>query len=372
MSGAKKKILVVGQVPPPWGGQAVMIKKLIDANFDGLDLQFVPMAFSRDMDEVGRFRPRKVLRLALLIVQVWRARFRKHCDVLYYPPGGQGITAIVRDIFVLLSCRILFKQVMFHVHAGGFAEIAEATLLPIRLLARFAYSKPDLVIQLTDKSPRDGAMINAKRVVIVPYGLADDGARYIATSRDAVISRRIKLLFVGVVSPSKGVMVLLKACAQLKANGFDFLLRVIGRFYSPEFEVECKAYINDHGLRDHVEFVGVVTGNEKWEVFCGSDIFCFPSFFEAENQPVVILEAMQFALPSVASDWRSISTMVEDGETGYVVPIKDPVALAERIGFLIHHQELRVKMGRRARAVFLEKYTDAVWRSKMEAVLSEV
>jgi glycosyltransferase involved in cell wall biosynthesis len=372
MPSAKRKILVVGQVPPPWGGQAVMIKKLMDANLRWIDLQLVPMAFSRDMNEIGRFRPKKLLRLALLIVRVWQARFRKHCDVLYYPPGGESVTAIARDIVVLLSCRIIFKRVIFHVHAGGFAEIALASRLPIRLLARFAYSKPDLVIQLTEKSPSDGALINAKRIVNVPNGLADDGSRYTDTFRDERSSRPIKLLFVGVVSPSKGVMVLLRACAQLKADGADFLLRVMGGFYSHEFQVECETFIDDHGLHQYVEFLGVLTGNDKWEIYCSSDILCFPSFFESENQSLVILEAMQFGLPSVASDWRSIPTMVEDGETGYLVPVKDSVALAERIGFLIDHPGARVEMGSRARAVFLERYTDAIWESRMQAVLGEV
>ena len=372
MYDSKKKIMVVGQVPPPWGGQALAIKKLIESNFEGFDLQFVPMAFSRDMDEIGRFRWRKLPRLPLLVLRIWRARFRKHCSILYYPPGGDSITGVARDIVVLLSCRILFERVVFHSHAGGFVEVAEATPLPFRLLARLAYSKPDLLIQLTEKSPPDGTLTKAKRIVYVPYGLPDDGARYVAKFRDAVTSRRVTLLFVGVVSPSKGVMVLLEACAQLKGDGFDFLLRVMGRFYSSEFEVECKSFINDKGLGDYIEFIGVMTGDDKWEMFCTSDIFCFPSFFKAENQPLVILEAMQFALPSVASDWRSIPTMVQDGETGYVVPIKDSVGVAERIGFLIEHPELRGKMGSRARAVFLERYTDAVWRPAMESALGDV
>jgi glycosyltransferase involved in cell wall biosynthesis len=372
MHPAQKNIMVVGQVPPPWHGQALAIKGLIETKFDGIELQFVRMAFSRDIDDIGRFRWEKAFRLPLLIFRIWRIRFGTHCNILYYPPGGTSVPAVVRDIAVLLSCRILFKRVVFHSHAGGFVEVAEATPLPIRLLARVAYSKPDLLIQLTAKSPPDGVLTNAKRVVYVPYGLPDDGARYVARFRDSVTSGTIRLLFVGAVSLGKGVMVLLEACAQLKANGLDFVLRVVGGFSSPEFELQCKSFINDQGLSGHIEFVGVMTGNDKWEIYCSSDIFCFPSFYKAENQPLVILEAMQFGLPIVATDWRSISTMVADGETGYILPINDSAALAERIGFLIQHPELRVKMGRRAREVFLERYTDIVWRPAMQSALREV
>lgn len=364
--------MVVGQVPPPWGGQAVMIQKLLDSEFKSLTLHFVPMNFSEDMDEIGRFRWKKVFRLPILVLRIWRARFRQSCDVLYYPPGGESITSILRDIVVLLLCKMIFRSVVFHIHAGGFTDVVETTPLPIRLLARWAYRKPDLVIQLTEKSPPDGVRVNARRIEYIPNGLADDGARFINAFRKSSDNGPIRLLFVGVVSHSKGVMVLLNACALFKSQGFDFVLRIMGRFYSPEFEEECKSFIKEHGLCGNIAFLGVKTGDEKWLEFCRSDIFCFPSHFGSENQSLVILEAMQFGLPCVASDWRSMSTMVENGKTGYIVPVNDPAALSERVSHLIQHPELREQMGKNARKVFLEKYTDDIWRSKIESVLKDV
>jgi glycosyltransferase involved in cell wall biosynthesis len=267
---------------------------------------------------------------------------------------------------------MLFRRVIFHVHAGGFIDVAARAPAPLRFLSQLAYWKPDLVIQLTEKSPPDGERIRAKRIEYVPNGLADEGARFEKQFRLPVGWKQVRLLFVGVVSPSKGTEVLLKACARLKEQGFDFLLSIMGRFYSSGFEAECREFIRTHRLDGCIDFLGVRTGDDKWKVFCESDIFCFPSHFESENQSLVILEAMQFGLPCVASDWRSMSTMVEDGETGFIVPVKDPAALANRIGYLIEHPELRATMGMRARQVFLKNYTDDVWRSRMESVLEEV
>ena len=346
-----------------------MIKKLVDSDFETVELQHVPMEFSRDMDEIGRFQWGKLIRLPILIARIWKVRFQGNCATLYYPPGGESNTAILRDIAVLLTCRILFSEVIFHAHAGGFTDIVKQAPWPVRCLALRAYRKPDLFIQLTNMSPPDGAVIRAKRIVSLPCGLPDDAARYAGPSGRAENSSNIRLLFVGVVSRSKGVMVLLEACARLKVKDVTFHLRIIGRFHSPEFEAECLAFIQDHDLVQEVEFLGVRTGDDKWEEYCATDIFCFPSHFESENQPLVILEAMQFGLPSVATDWRSISTMVEDGQTGYIVPTEDSKALAERITYLVRHPELRRKLGQNARQAFLEKYTDAVWRSQIETML---
>lgn len=369
MSANKEGVLVVGQIPPPWHGQAVAINELIKTQYDTIDLQFVPMTFSDEIDDVGRFQFKKLPRLPVLVLRIWVTRFRRHCNVLYYPPGGTTIAAVIRDIVVLLSCRHLFRRVIFHSHAGGFAEVAESCPPPIRTLARYAYSRPDLLIQLTEKSPPDGVMIKAKRIVCVPCGLPDNGARYVDRFKDRASPGRIGLLFVGAVSAGKGIMVLLQACARLKESGFDFGLQVVGRFNSPEFEIECKSFVEACGISDNVEFLGVLTGDDKWDIFCNSDIFCFPSFYSAENQPLVILEAMQFGLPTVACDWRGISTMVHDGETGYIVPVRDSEALAEGISSLIRNPKLRLEMGARARGVFLVRYTDVVWRPAMETAI---
>ncbi len=367
----RRNIMVVGQTPPPWHGQAIAIKELIETNIDGINLEYVPVRFSRDIDEVGHFQWAKLPRLLSLVANVWRTRFTRNCDVLYYPPGGLGIVAVVKDVIVLLSCRMLFKRVVFHSHAGGFTEVAEATPLPIRVLARLAYRRPDLLIQLTEASPPDGAHTKAKEIVYVPYGIPDNGARYTSKFREGD-DIGIRILFVGAVRATKGVMVLLEACARLKEKRIAFKLRVVGDFNSAEFEADCKSFIDEHNLADCVEFAGVLTGDDKWQTYCKSDIFCFPSYYPAENQPLVILEAMQFALPTVATDWRSIPTMVANGETGYVVPTNDSVAVAERISLLIQNPELRARMGSAARKVFLERYTDAVWRPAMGLALGKV
>lgn len=369
MRNDKKSIMVVGQVPPPWGGQAVAIRKLVDTTFDGIDLHHVPMSFSKDMDDIGRFRWRKLSQLPNLIARIWVARFRSKCSTLYYPPGGESSTAVLRDIVVLLSCRMLFAEVIFHAHAGGFVDVAEATPLPIRLLARAAYRKPDVLIQLTEKSPPDGLRVGAKRIECVSNGLHDDGARYARYIGEKTADGHVQLLFVGAISAGKGIMVLLEACSLLKDRGMKFLLKVMGRFSSSEFEDQCASFIRERELEAYVEFIGVLTGDDKWQVYCDSDIFCFPSFFRSENQPLVIIEAMQFGLSVVASDWRGIPTMVTDGEVGFTVPIKDPEALAERLRLLIDCPELRIEMGRAARQVFLNKYTDAIWQPAMQAAL---
>ena len=81
---------------------------------------------------------------------------------------------------------------------------------------------------------------------------------------------------------------------------------------------------------------------------------------------------MQFGLPCVASDWRGMSTMIADGETGFLVPVKDPDQLAIRIEMLAKNPGQLRHMGAKAREVFLNNFTDEIWRDRMQDVLRDI
>ncbi len=89
----------------------------------------------------------------------------------------------------------------------------------------------------------------------------------------------------------------------------------------------------------------MVTGDAKVELFRSVDIFCFPSHYASESFGVVLIEAMSFSLPIVATRWRGIPEVT--GEEGtFLVEVRDAAALAARLGELLHSPELRAEMGR--------------------------
>src|SRR4030095_13628037 len=112
------------------------------------------------------------------------------------------------------------------------------------------------------------------------------------------------ILFAGTIRESKGVGVLLEACRRLYAEGLAFRVELMGDFQSPQFESEVRQFVVDNQLQSRVQFLGGCRGQAKWDAYARADIFCFPSFYESENLPVVIIEAMQFELPVVGRRWR--------------------------------------------------------------------
>ncbi|WP_069473717.1 glycosyltransferase family 4 protein [Candidatus Marithrix sp. Canyon 246] len=361
------KVLVVGQTPPPVHGQAVMIQKLLEGQFKYIKLYHVNMAFSADIDEVGRFSFGKIFHLLSVIIRIIWMRFRHGIDVLYYPPAGPNKVPMYRDFAILILTRWLFSRTVFHFHAGGLSELVATLSLPERWLARLAYYHADCAIRLATLNPEDGKQLQAKQDIVIPYGLEDN---YITGHHKQ--NQIPKILFVAVLSPSKGVNILLDACKLLKDDGFQFTLELMGRFHSVEFEKSVKKKVVSFGLSSYVTFLGVKTGNDKWQAFSKTDIFCFPSFYEAETFGLVVLEAMQFELPVVTTCWRGIPSLVHDGETGYLVAIKDAEAVAAKLRLLLENENKRKMMGKRGREIYLQEFTLEEWYKRMEQAFLDV
>ena len=83
-------------------------------------------------------------------------------------------------------------------------------------------------------------------------------------------------------------------------------------------------------------------GIKDGTIYSHTDIFCFPTFYENEGMPLVILEAMMMELPIISTKWRGIPNVIDDNENGLLVPIKDSQKLSEAIERLIKSKELRI------------------------------
>jgi glycosyltransferase involved in cell wall biosynthesis len=356
------RVLLVGQTPPPYGGQAIMIEKILAGVYSKIQFIHLRMSFSKEMDEIGKLHWRKILHLIQLITQIFFYRIKYRPTVLYYPPAGAEKVPLLRDVVLLLATRWLFRKTVLHFHAMGLADLY-AQLPPwLKLLARWAYFKPDGAIILTPLNHADSDLIQASKTFVIPYGIED-----VFPQQETQAENRIpQLLFVGVLRESKGVLVLLHALKILHEQNIPFHAQLVGKFVSQEFEDQVTAQVQRDGLSADVCFSGVLTGSEKWRAFNSADIFCFPTFFESESFGLVVVEAMQCALPVVATNWRGVPSLVMDGETGFIVPVRDSRRLAERLKLLLQDSALAQKMGRQGRERYLQNYTSEKFFQRIE------
>src|SRR5882757_10294661 len=81
---------------------------------------------------------------------------------------------------------------------------------------------------------------------------------------------------------------------------------------------------------EFIEYAGFVSGERKERLFKEADLFCFPTYYENENQPVNLIEAMAFGLPILTTRWRSIPELFPANYPG-LVEIRSPEQISRAL-----------------------------------------
>ena len=123
--------------------------------------------------------------------------------------------------------------------------------------------------------------------------------------------------------------------------------------------------IATYRLNEYVRLNGPRFGDDKWKTYQDADIFLFPTRFKQESFPLVILEAMQFGLPVLASRIGAIPEIIDHGINGYTFDPSDHIGFAKVIMELIEHKDLTQRIGKAGRKKFLENYTSVHLENKI-------
>lgn len=155
----------------------------------------------------------------------------------------------------------------------------------------------------------------------------------------------LRILSVGRLDWKKGYEYGLDAIRLLREAGVGVEYRVIGAGAYLEPLAYCRYEL---GLEREVEFLGGRPRAEVRDHMAWADVFLHPAVSEGFCNAVIEAQAME--LPVVSSDAGGLVENVADGETGFVVPRRDPVALADKLAALAADTGLRRRLGEAGRA----------------------
>ena len=143
---------------------------------------------------------------------------------------------------------------------------------------------------------------------------------------------------------------------------------IVGR--GPE-RAGLEALARELGVAHSVQFVGAVTADEMPGCLAAADIYVSTSLSDA-GLAASTAEAMACGLPSVVTDSAENRTWVEEGRGGFVVPVRNPGALAEKILYLATRPEVRRRFGAHNRRVIEERNNFDVEMGKIEQLYASV
>ena len=171
-------------------------------------------------------------------------------------------------------------------------------------------------------------------------------------------------VFAGNLIPRKGLLELLSACKLLVERGHqNFMLAVVG---DGEQRRELETYVEENSLSGQVTWVGEVAYEKVGAYFNAADVFVFPT--REDVWGLVLVEAMMFGKPVLASRWAGATEMVEDGVNGYVFDPYDPERAAELMAKFIERPELIASMGAESKRIMEDHRLEKVARSLAEVV----
>jgi len=230
---------------------------------------------------------------------------------------------------------------------------AGARVIAVSDAARDAYLQkrwdvPDHVVTVHNgiaRAPREDAGIRVR----AEFGLAPDAL---------VVST------VTVLRPGKGHDLVIEAVRRLLPSFPRLRLLVLGDGPARE---EIRRLARPLGA------AAVLTGHhdDVMAVLAATDVLLHPTLMDAF--PTALLEAAAARVPVIATQVGGIPEIVEDGDTGLLLPFPPtPAALTERLGALLADEQLRRRIGARAHERFAERFTADRWAERLRRVYDDV
>ncbi len=356
----KKKILMIGPLPPPLGGG---MEAFIESIFESELPKIVNLKLLNTIvaDIYFKYRPLRILLFfKFLILLILRLFIFKPAIVHVHTSSYMGFWE--KSIFIIVS-KIFNKKVVLHIHGSGFDNFCNSSKFK-KYIFSILYICNKVIVLSDYWKVFFKEYIPEEKIEIVQNGIKINHFYKITRQENT-----INILFVGSIGERKGLYVILNSIVnsrmlQKENIQFQFLGKGI---LEQDYQNVIDAY-SEYDFKN-IHFLGRLAGEEKYNYFRNSDIFILPSF--AEGLPIAILEAMASSLPIISSTVGGIPDLIKK-QNGILIPPGDSQALSDAIITLIRDKELRKKMGEENRYKIEKKYTLSNVISKLNHIYKHI
>jgi glycosyltransferase involved in cell wall biosynthesis len=316
MKSSLRTIVTVVALPPPTHGQAVVNQAIVDAlSSTSLPIKVVntsPGALQKGLSY-------HVTRMRLHILRAIPAILNAKNGLLYgvVEPGfGIGY-----NFLTILFARAMYLRIVLHHHSALYTKTFDRRF---DWLSRLA-GKRTLHVALDEFMAKD---IRARYPFAGNVVVAHNASHVAQPILEQPKTRTLTCGFMSNLSREKGLDTFFDCLRAARSTGLDLRAILAGPPTSQEADRMIAAARDEFG--DMLEVVGSVSGASKQAFFRSIDVFLFPTRYKVEGQPLVILEAMSYGVPVVATHQGYCAELV--GNAGTSAPIANFVTVAT--GFL--------------------------------------
>ena len=365
MSSSNLRVLIIAPFPPPITGNSLAVKVMKDYLVNYYQIDQVDLSKQSLKNGIN-----SLSRIAEIVGICKKILVKKNkADVIYFTIS-ESIAGNIKDILIYLICYRFLSKMIIHLHGGAGMRILMLSKKGILYkINKFLVSRLGGVIILGERHhDLYSGILPEKKIFIVP-NFAED---FLFSSKNEVIKKfndvsTLKLLFISNFNSGKGYEELLEAIISLP----DELKCRINIDFAGGFEskTQKKTFLSRISNIPQIKYHGVVNGNQKKALFQASHVFCLPTYYPYEGQPISILEAYASGCFVMTTDHSGIFDIFKDGINGIVVKKKSSASIEQSLSRLFDnmHELLPVALNNLKEAN--EKYKTIKYNTALKNIL---
>lgn len=354
-----ERVLMVGPVPPPFGGIASIIDDLVHSTlqddyeieiFERIPREKFP-SYARGPIKASVFSLKRFMRF---FKELRRGKFN-----LAHIHSSDTAEFLGTTVFMLLA-RVAGCKVLLHIQGGDWNEFYTYNSLFRKLYTRLGLYVPDAIVVVHAewidkiKQMHPDANVRVIRNLLHDQDSPDPAEVKKLRTSLGLSKDDFVVVTVGAVGWRKGTFEILKAIPQVDSEEDSIRFVLVGGESKAGDMAQLKRVIEIEKLEKWVQLTGEVERDKVPLYLALGDLFLLPSFIE--GMPVSIIEAMRSGLPAISTRVQGIPDVVVNGVTGMLIDSGSPEQMAANILLLKRDQQLRGKMAEEAKRVFRERF----------------
>jgi glycosyltransferase involved in cell wall biosynthesis len=361
------RILFIAPIPPPINGQSKASKVLFDALVINNEIHTVNL--SKNSLKNGFDSIQRVSDIFGILIKVWKEK--KNNDIIYLSLA-ESFLGNLRDIFIY---SILYKsrhKIFVHMLGGaGMREILNGKGIQQKINCFFIKQIAGVLVEGSVNFEAFSKVIPENKIHIVP-NFAED---FLFLSDDEIKAKFankefIQILYLSNLLPGKGYDELADAYIGLDENlKKQVKIIYVGGFESDESE---KEFLDKIKNQNNISYIGkFIDGENKRELYSKSHVFCLPTYYPYEGQPISILEAYATGCVVITSNHSGIPFVFSDEINGFMVKKKSILSIQEAIKRVVEQKENLENIALHNKGEAMQKYRTSIYQGAILNVFNK-
>lgn len=305
------EVLIIGPFPPPVYGVSFSNEVLrTGLRREGYEVMFINTAGPKNIDaKIGKWELTK-----LKFISTYFKAYKIFSVDIVYITSGQSFYGIIKYApFVFLS-KVLGKKSVVHIKGGYLKESFDMMNLVQQKIVRAVMSTYTLGIVLSKSLVGLLEVFMPKNRIFIQHNFIQDT---LFDNRVALKKNKeygsLRIIFLSNLMQEKGIYELIEALKYLEEREISFEAKIAGNI-----PVQEKGLLKKLEKLKKTKYIGVVNGSAKTDLLSWGTLFCLPTFYKMEGQPISIIEAMGFGNVILTTMHAGIPDICNDNNALFV------------------------------------------------------